>query len=143
MKPIQQEEISGLIDGVLDLARASEIRSAIEHDPELKQQYERMLVVHQDIRIYAGRLTNRLQVALSNRSGSAMAKPALMPQGIATLTLAMLLVRLFCKLATPLASIAVESLALVLVIGVTSLWLMCFSDRDAARELGERCRISS
>ena len=98
------------------IPRASEIRSAIEHDPELKQQYERMLVVHQDIRTYAGRLTNRLQVALANCSGSAVAKPALMPHGIAAATLAMLLVRLFCKLASPLASIAAESLALVLVL---------------------------
>jgi anti-sigma factor RsiW len=143
MKPIQPEEVSGLIDGVLDPARASEIRSAIEHDPELKQQYERMLVVHQDIRTYAGRLTNRLQVALANRSDSAVAKPARTPHGIVAATLAMLLVRMFCKLASPLASIAVESLALVLVIGAASVWLMRFSDRHAAREFGERCRIRS
>jgi hypothetical protein len=136
MKPVLPEEISGLIDGVLEPARASEIRAAIELDSELKQQYGQMLGVHRDITAHAGRLQHRLQVAVANRPGAAVAMPMHELRGIVVATLAMLLVRLFCKLASPPASIALESLALALVIGAASVWLLRLSDRDMARGLG-------
>jgi hypothetical protein len=113
-----------------------EVRSAIDHDSELKKQHERLLAVHQDIATYAGRLTHRLQIAQANNARSAAANRAIEPRGIVVATLAMVLVRLFCKLAPPAASVAVESLALALVIGAASFWLMRVSDRSALRELG-------
>ncbi len=38
--PVQEFELSALIDGELDPARAAEIRSAIAADPVLRAQYE-------------------------------------------------------------------------------------------------------
>lgn len=136
MKPILPEEISGLIDGMLDPARVAEIVAAMEHDLELKQQYERMLAAHQEITTYAGRLTHRLQVASANHLGSTAAKLTFEPRGLVAATLALLLVRLFCKLASLPASLAFESLALVLVICAASVWLMSISDREAAKQFG-------
>jgi anti-sigma factor RsiW len=133
MNPILPEELSGLIDGALEPARAAEIHAALEHDAALKQEYERMLAVHHDMTAYAVRLTHRLQIPAVNRPVAAL--PMFDLRGIALAALAMLLVRLFCKLAPPLASVAVESLTLAMVIGAACVWLLRVSDRDAAQGL--------
>lgn len=43
--PIQEYELSALIDGELDPARAGEARSQLAHDPVLWARYERLLAV--------------------------------------------------------------------------------------------------
>lgn len=135
MKPVLPEELSGLIDGMLDPVRAAEVRSAIEHDPQLRQQYETLLAAHQEMTTYAGRLTHRLQVAAANHSNRTAAKFVLDPSGIIVATLAMLLVRLFCKLASLPASLVVESLAFLVMMGTVSIWLMHVSDQEATQAL--------
>jgi anti-sigma factor RsiW len=41
-RPVEEHEISALIDGELDEPRAAEVRTAIQQDPAIRAQYERL-----------------------------------------------------------------------------------------------------
>ena len=42
-RPVEEFEISALIDGELDATRAAEVRSIIERDPSLQMQFEHLV----------------------------------------------------------------------------------------------------
>lgn len=43
MKDVQDQELSGLLDGELSAARAAEVRARIEADPRLRREYEALV----------------------------------------------------------------------------------------------------
>jgi len=45
-KPVEEFEISALIDGELDVARERAVRAAIERDPLLRSQFEALSAAH-------------------------------------------------------------------------------------------------
>jgi len=139
MKPIQPEEISGLIDGELSAERAAEVRAAIEEQPELRSEFMRFQATGQDLTRFAGQAAFRLRAASQAQSSEATIEHAdwklvAMAAGV------MLVVRIVAKAAAPEIGIAFEVAALAAVAVGFSAWLVRISDRGAAAFLraGER-----
>jgi anti-sigma factor RsiW len=119
-RPVEEFEISALIDCQLDPGRASEVRSAIEADPSLRAQYQRLAAADQAWTA-AGRSAGFMPAVILDRTAPA---PSSLIAATATLGFLLAVVRLLAK-AFPLdlpVGILVHGLMLAVVVAAV-LWV--------------------
>lgn len=118
-RPVEEHELSGLLDGQLDPERAREVREAILADERLKVEYERLAGLDQQLIASAREAIFRPAVSLPSSGLSAYFAIIL-----AAAIFVLVVVRMLPKLKMLFASaIAVNALALVVLVAV--LVLLC------------------
>ena len=92
-EPIEPHELSGLLDGQLDPQRAAEVRRAIEVDPGLRAEFDRLSALDRAWSLAARQAAFRPQVAWPRDRGA----PALRVAAVALALGALVAVRLLPK----------------------------------------------
>jgi len=111
MKPIENHELSGLIDGELSPERTAEVRAAIEADPKLCGEFERLAALHADWSAAAA------GAAFQPRAVRLPRPPMSLAAAVAA-ALAMLIVRFLPKFTSAAVGIGIELAALAAVTGL-------------------------
>ena len=115
MKPVGPEEISALLDGELAPQRAEEVRLAIAEDQRLREAYQQLADMHDDLNCYA----------LACQFNPSLSLPSLprttLDTSIWAIAFGLLAVRILAKTLAFGPAVGVQLLALALFVA----WLLC------------------
>jgi anti-sigma factor RsiW len=125
MKPVDPWELSGLLDGELDAARAAEVREAIAADPALRAEFERLSKLDGACQRVAAQAAFKPAVDLS-ASGKARGSEStgIWPLALVALTLLYFLPKAVDMFA---AGVALHAVALAVL-----LWIVCRLNAQSA-----------
>jgi hypothetical protein len=130
VKPIEPEEISGLLDGELTQQRADEVRRAIGEDESLGAIYRRLAAMDKDLKRCAEAAMFEPRVSIADT-------PTTRGIELAYVTVLLLAARALVKFLPFAVGIGLETVALVLVVSWVIVRLVKAAEPDD-REIAQR-----
>jgi len=135
MNPVQPEELSALLDGELDAARAAEVRAQIQMDPALRLEFEALSANDAAWRAAAdsGAFVPAVSLPVEAEAASASGEGGAWLTALAVAMGGLVVVRAVLKLAgSDALGFALPTVSLLLLIAVV-VWLARTSPHDVTR----------